>query len=106
MENTQANSILEKIHQVISNLIHIFDLQNNYLDKDEPWSDILEATDFAVQSRYHTMLQATIGQLVFRLNIIFNAPLVSYWGAIGQHKRQLIDKKPKQKIKIANHIHT
>ena len=32
----QDNSILEIIHQVIANLISMFDLQNNYLDEDEP----------------------------------------------------------------------
>ena len=32
MENPQANSIIEKIHQVITNLVRKFELQNNYLD--------------------------------------------------------------------------
>ena len=36
IENPQANSVLEIIHQVIVNLVHTFDLQNNYPDKDEP----------------------------------------------------------------------
>ena len=30
--NPQVNSILEKLHQVIVNLVRTFDLQNNYLD--------------------------------------------------------------------------
>ena len=47
---TQANSILERIHQVIANLIHKFDLKNNYLDEDDPWSGILVATAFAARS--------------------------------------------------------
>ena len=33
-ENPKANSILERIHQVIVNLVRTYDLQNNYLDKD------------------------------------------------------------------------
>ena len=32
---------LETIHPVIANTVHMFDLQNNYLGKDEPWSAIL-----------------------------------------------------------------
>ena len=30
----------------MSNLVRIFDLQNNYLDKCDPWSGIISATDF------------------------------------------------------------
>ena len=47
-ENAQLNSILEIIHQVISNLVRTYDFQNNYLDKYNPWSGILAATYFAV----------------------------------------------------------
>ena len=36
-ENPQANSILEIIHQFIVNLVSTFDLQDNYLDNNEPW---------------------------------------------------------------------
>ena len=46
--NQQAKSILEIIHQVIVNLVRTFDLQNNHLDEDEPWSGILVATEFTV----------------------------------------------------------
>ena len=49
-ENPHANSILERIHQVISNLVHTFDLQKKYLYKDDPWPGILAAMGFAVQS--------------------------------------------------------
>ena len=34
--NPQVNSILERIHQFISNLVCAFDLKNNYLYKDDP----------------------------------------------------------------------
>ena len=48
--------MLERYHQVIANPVCTFDLQNNYLDEDDPWSGILAATDFAVQNIYHTTL--------------------------------------------------
>ena len=63
--NPQVNSIQEIIHQVIVNLVCAYDLQNNYLDKDDPRSEILAAMDFVVQSTYHTTLQAMPGKLVF-----------------------------------------
>ena len=48
MENTKTKFILEIIQQVIANLVHAFNLQNNYLDGDEPWAGILAATYFSV----------------------------------------------------------
>ena len=71
------NSILEIIHQVIENLVHTFNLQNNYIDEDDPWSGILAATDFAVRSTYHITLQFTPGQIVFGRDMILNTPIHS-----------------------------
>ena len=48
--NAKAISTLEIIHQITANLIRVFDLQNNYLNEDGPWSGILSATYFAVRS--------------------------------------------------------
>ena len=93
--NPQANSILERIHQVIANLVRTFDLQNNYLDKEDPWAGILAATAFAVRSTYHTTLQATPGQLVFGRDMILNTPFIADWEAIRRRKQELIDKNNK-----------
>ena len=55
--NPQANAIVERVHQVIGNIIRMFELQDNYLDEDDPWKGILSATAFAVHATYHTTLQ-------------------------------------------------
>ena len=70
------NSILERIHQVIANLVSMFDLQSYHLDEDDPWSGILEATDFEIRSTHHTTLQATPGQLIFGRDMILNTPFI------------------------------
>ena len=88
--NPQTKSILERIHQVVANLVHVFDLQNNHLDKDEPRSDILAATDFAVRTMYHNTLQDTPGQMVFGRAIIINTPLISDCGDIRLIKQKII----------------
>ena len=46
--NPQANAIIERIHQTIGNVIRTFQVQDAYLDEDDPWSGILAATMFAV----------------------------------------------------------
>ena len=89
-----------RIHQVIENLVDTFDLKNNYLDEDDPWADILEVNAFVVQVMYHTMLQATSGQLVFGNYMILYTPLISDWEYIRIFKQDLIDKNNQNKYKI------
>jgi hypothetical protein len=87
VRNRRANAIVERVHQVIGNIIHTFELQDNYLlDEDDPWKGILSATEFAVRSTYHTTLQKTPGQLVFGRDMIYNAQHTANWEYIWQFK--------------------
>ena len=95
MANPWENYILERIYRVIANRVRTLDLQNNYLDEDDPWSGILAATSFEVCIMYHTTLQAISGQLVFGGDMILNTPFIEDWGAIRRLKQQLIDKDNK-----------
>ena len=72
VQNPQANAIVEHVHQVIGNMIRTYELEDNYLDENDPWGGILSATAFAVQSSYHTTLKASPGQLVFGQDMIVN----------------------------------
>ena len=65
VRNPQANAIIERIHQTIGNIVRTFELQDNYLDEDDPFAGVLSAAAFAVRATYHTTLQKTPGQLVF-----------------------------------------
>ena len=65
-------AIVEGIHQVIGNIIRTFKLEDNYFDEDDPWKGILSAMAFPVRSTFHTTLQQTLGQLVFRRDMIFH----------------------------------
>ena len=49
VRNPQANSILERIHQTIGNIIRTFELyDNNDLDEEDPFAGVLSATMFAM----------------------------------------------------------
>ena len=100
MANHQANYILEKIHQVIVNLVHTSNLKNNCLDEDDPWSGNLAATTFAVRITHRTTLQATPEQLMFVHDMILNNPFITDWEAIWIPKKKLIDKNNKNENKI------
>ena len=68
----------------------MFDLKNNDLDKDDPWSDILAATDFVVRITYHAMLQYMPGQLVLVYYKILNTLFVADWESMMKRKQKLI----------------
>jgi transposase InsO family protein len=72
VRNPQANAIVERVHQVIGNIICTFELESNYLDDSDPWKGVLSATAFAVQSTFNTTLQNTPGQLVCGHDMILN----------------------------------
>ena len=65
VRNPQANAIVERVHQTIGNMIRTFELEENYLDKDDPWKGILCAIVFAIRATLHTTLQKSPAQLVF-----------------------------------------
>ena len=56
--NPHSNAILKRINQTIGNIIRTFDVSN--IVNNDPWSDILAATMFAVRATYHTTLQASL----------------------------------------------
>ena len=95
VRNPQANAIVERIHQVIGNIIRTFELESNYLNEEDPWTGILATTAFAVRSTYHTTLKKTPGQLVFGHDMIFNIQHVANWEFIRQNKQCCIDKNNK-----------
>jgi len=92
VRNPQANAIVERIHQVIANIIRTFELETNYLDEEDPWKGILCATAFAIRSTYHTTLQKTPGQLIFGRDMILNIKHKADWEYIRSRKQSIINK--------------
>ena len=48
IKNLQANSIIERIHQTLGNIIQMFELHNNTDVTQETWKGILSAAMFAL----------------------------------------------------------
>eukprot|EP00957_Ditylum_brightwellii_P125294 9549968-Ditylum_brightwellii.AAC.1 len=94
--NPQVNSIVERAHQTIGNLLRTFEPGSAKLDPKDPWSGILSAVMFALRSTIHTTHKATPMQLVFRRDAMLNATHVSNWLFIQEHWQKIIKKNNEQ----------
>ena len=48
--NPKADVIVEIINQLLGNLVRTYNLQETYVDDDDPWIGILAAAAFVVRS--------------------------------------------------------
>mgnify|MGYP000560201289 CR=1 FL=1 len=90
VRNPQANSIIERIHQTIGNIIRTFELYNTELDDKDPFGGLINAAMFATRATYHTTLKATPMQIVFGRDAILNLKFQSDWKKIKVQKERMI----------------
>ena len=65
-----SNVILERIHQVLGNLVRTCNITQTYVDEYEPWSGILAAASFAILSTTNSLKGYSPVQLVFFRDVI------------------------------------
>jgi hypothetical protein len=90
--NPQSNSIIERIHLVIGNMLRTFDDNNCDLPPIMPFRSFISAASWAIRSTYHTTLQATPGQLVFGRDMLLSIPFRADWAQNKIRKEGLINK--------------
>ena len=54
--------------------------------------DILAPVQWAMNSTYHTTLEATAGQLAFQRDMILPTSFIAHWETMRQRRQQLTDK--------------
>ena len=91
LRNPTFNTILERLHSVLENLVRTYNLQGNYLDKDDPWMVILSVTVFEIRSTVHTLKGYTPGQLIFGRYMVLPIKHISNWKLIPQRKQAQIN---------------
>ena len=66
-----SNAVLEQIHQVLGNLVRIFNISTQtYVDENYPWSGILDAAEFLILSTTNRQNFYGPGQLIFVRDMI------------------------------------
>ena len=89
--NPQANAVVERIHQVIGNMIRTMGLEEMYLlpPPSDPFAGVIAAIGYAIRSTWHTTLRATPGQIMFGRDMVLNIRHIADWHAMSQ-RRQLV----------------
>jgi len=90
--NPQSNGIIERVHQVLGDALHTFELEEQDLDETDPWTPFLAATAFAMRSTCHATLGATPAQLVFQRDMILPTKFQADWMRIQQRRQKETDR--------------
>ena len=85
VKNTQANAILERVHQVIMTMLRTaeIDMANSVAPSDI--AIFLTNAAWAIRSTYHTVLKASPGTAIFGRDMLFNIPYIADWNKIGDY---------------------
>ena len=92
IKNPQANAILERVHQVLGDMLRTKNLQQYDFDALDPWNDILASIAWAIRSTHHSTLKASPAQLVFNRDMLLNVKFIADWEMIRLRKQKDVDK--------------
>jgi hypothetical protein len=84
--NPQSNGIIERVHAVLNNMLHAHRFSETEMDTEDPWTDILSSTAFAIRVTCHGTLEATPGQLVFNRDMVLPVKFNANWAYISQKR--------------------
>jgi RNase H-like domain found in reverse transcriptase/Reverse transcriptase (RNA-dependent DNA polymerase)/Integrase zinc binding domain len=90
--NPQSNSILERAHQTIGNQLRSLKVHEIELETlDDVQSNLIDPVKWALNSTFHTTLQASPGQLTFNRDMILPTLYLANWELIRQRRQHATD---------------
>ena len=89
---------MERIHQVLGNLVRAFNIKETYVDKNDPWLGILAAEALATYSTTNKLKAYSLFQLVFFRDMILLIKHKLNWELIRQQRRRKLIKRISVKI--------
>jgi hypothetical protein len=97
VKNPRANGILERVHQVLGQMLCTaeFDMADSVPPDD---SDVfLDNAAWAIRSTYHTVLKASPGAAIFGQDMLFPIPFMADWRKIGEQRQSLTNRGNQRK---------
>jgi len=90
--NPRPNGIIGRIHQVLRGNLANFGLPNQESPGQYPFDSFIAAASWAIRSSFHSVLQATPGQLVFGRDMLLGTQYKANWAETRLRGQSLIDK--------------
>ena len=93
-KNPQSNSICERMHQTVGNVLRTLLYSNppqNMTQARDIIDQALATAMHATRTTIMTTLGGTPGSLAFSRDMFLNIPLIADWQAIAQHREQRIN---------------
>ena len=92
LANTMSNAALERINQVIGNLVRTYNISKTFIDKYDPWSVILAEAAFVIISTKNRIKVHSPGQLIFGRDTILPIEHTVDWELLRQRNQTQINK--------------
>jgi hypothetical protein len=87
IKNPQANAILERLHQVLAQMLRTSELDMAKTKTPDDVNVFLDNAAWAICSTYHTVLKASPGAVIFGRNMLFNILFIANWNKIGDYRQ-------------------
>jgi hypothetical protein len=91
IKNPQANAILERLHQVLGQMLCTSELDMAKTITPDDVNVFLDNTAWAICSTYHTVLKASPGAAIFGRGMLFDIPFIADWNKIGDYRQRQTD---------------
>ena len=82
---------MERVHQVLGNMLRCKNIPSLDLDPEDPWTELLNSIAWAIRSTHHTTLGATPAQLVFGRDMVHPIAHIAEWDLIRARKQRIIN---------------
>ena len=93
-KNLQSNSICERMHQTVGNILRVL-LHGNPPQTVGHAEDLIDEAhsiaSHAMQMTITNTLGSTPGALAFGRDMFLNVPLIAYWQLVASHREQYIN---------------